>query len=106
MMLITLEPRVMGTPMSSSFLRIGPARWACSPLLLLRRWRSSQVIRKSAAAAEPTVTPKMAAAAPISTLTESVFSTYQASPRPMKSLKVASSTWEAAVGTMLPRPWV
>ena len=55
--------------------------------------------------AVPAVTPRMAAAAPISRLMP-MRSTYHASGRPIASFKSASSTWETAVGVMLPWPWV
>ena len=53
----------------------------------------------------PTVTPRMAPAALISTPWPSRRK-YQARDNPMVSLQMASSTWEMAVGFMFPWPWV
>ena len=61
--------------------------------------------KNSMETAVPAVTPRMAAAAPISRLMP-MRSTYHASGRPIASFKSASSTWETAVGVMLPWPWV
>ena len=104
-MLIAELLRVMGMPMA----RICRIRW------LLPEGTSRDCVRfrcfvkyptkNSMETAVPAVTPRMAAAAPISRLMP-MRSTYHASGRPMASFKSASSTWETAVGVMLPWPWV
>ena len=106
MMLMTLEPAVMGTPMISRRFRMAPLPSGRSSKLPRRRWRSSHTPSTSMATTEPVVTPKMAAAAPISTGARRTFITYQARPRPTTSLQAASRIWDKPVGTMLPRPWV
>ena len=104
-MLIAELLRVMGMPMA----RICRIRWllpeGTSRDCVRFRCFAKYPTKNSMETAVPAVTPRMAAAAPISRLMP-MRSTYHASGRPIASFKSASSTWETAVGVMLPWPWV
>ena len=65
----------------------------------------SLAIKNSSETMVPAVTPTIAPAAPTSS-SMPIRRTYQASGRPTNNFKRASSTWEIAVGVMLPWPWV
>lgn len=96
---------VMGTPMARTWRMMEPLLSGVSRDSVRSRWVARYTIRKSMESMVPTVTPKMAPAAPMSSPMP-IFRRYHARGRPMHTLHRASSTWEMAVGVMLPWPWV
>ena len=105
MMLMAELLSVMGTPMARTWRMMAPLLSGVSRDGVRSRWVARYAIRKSMESMVPTVTPKMAPAAPMSRPMP-ILSRYQARGSPMHTLHNASRTWEMAVGVILPWPWV